>query len=194
MRGPAIETPPQLQMVWPAGRPAPSPPSGLPEGYALRLFRAGEEQQHARLMVRAGFAEWSADRLPDVLRRVLPGGFFVIEHLPSGILVATAMATHNPSDLHPRGGELGWVASDPAHRHRGLGLAVCTAATLCFLRCGYQDIYLRTDDWRLPAIKLYLKLGFAPLLFATGMEERWRNVYAKLGVEWNPTSEARTNQ
>ncbi|MGQ9661296.1 MAG: GNAT family N-acetyltransferase [Kiritimatiellia bacterium] len=187
MRISGVETPPQLQMVWPTRRSdLPVLPS-LPDGYVLRAFRPGEEERHALLMVQAGFVEWTAARLPDVLKKLLPGGFLVIEHVPSGQLVSTAMATHNPSDLHPLGGELGWVAGDPRHRRKGLGITVCAAATRCFLESGYRDIYLRTDDWRLPAIKMYLKLGFVPFFFGAGIEPRWRSVYAKLEMPWDPS-------
>jgi mycothiol synthase len=50
------------------------------------------------------------------------------------------------------------------------------------LRAGYRRIYLLTDDFRLPAIKTYLRLGFVPFLFEEGMEQRWREVLRRL--EW----------
>ena len=56
--------------------------------------------------------------------------------------------------------ELGWVVVQPAHRGQGLGLQVCRAV-LCFARdLGYRYVYLLTEDYRLPAIRLYLRLGF----------------------------------
>ena len=65
-------------------------------------------------------------------------------------------------------------ATDQASR------AVCAAVVARFLQAGYERIYLKTDDWRLPAIKVYLQLGFVPFLFTMGMEERWKTVCAKL--------------
>ena len=44
-----------------------------------------------------------------------------------------------------------------------------------------MGIYLSTDDWRLPAIKVYLKLGYEPLLYADDMKGRWKAVCGKLG-------------
>ena len=69
--------------------------------------------------------------------------------------VATAMACHNPAPLHPFGGELGWVAGDPAHAGKGLGLAVCTAVTARFLSAGYHNVmgYFRDDT---PLMELIL--------------------------------------
>jgi mycothiol synthase len=96
------------------------------------------------------------------------------------------MASHSPCALHPYGGELGWVAGDPAHSGKGLGLATCTAVTARFIQAGYRRIYLRTDDFRLPAIKIYLKMGYQPLLHAPDMEARWKAVCEALKMPFTP--------
>jgi mycothiol synthase len=58
--------------------------------------------------------------------------------------------------------ELGWVVVHPSHRGLGLGLQVCRAV-LCFVPdVGHRCIYLLTEDFRLPAIRIYLRLGFEP--------------------------------
>ncbi len=113
--------------------------------------------------------------------KLLPNGFFVIEHSATGRLVATAMATHNPTELHPFGAELGWVAGDASHKGKGLGTAVCAAVTRRLIAAGYTDIRLQTDDWRLPAIMVYLRLGYEPMLYCDGMAQRWRAVKEQLG-------------
>ena len=112
-------------------------------------------------------------------------GLFFIVHDATGELVATAGANHSPSPLHPFAGQLGWVAVSPGHRGKRLGCCVCAAAVKRYLDAGYTDIYLQTDDWRLPAITTYLKLGFVPLLFAPDMEERWQDICSKLNVDFN---------
>lgn len=178
--------PAQLQMLWPASRLAAAPEVLLPAGYRLRVLGPADAAAHAGLMRQAGFADWTVEKFKQVLRSILPDGLFGIEHLATGALVATAMATHNPSELHPFGGELGWVAGDAAHGGKGLGRAVCAAVVGRYLSAGYRRIYLKTDDWRLAAIKVYLGLGFAPLLFAPDMPGRWREVCAKLGWPFAP--------
>ncbi|HOX08894.1 MAG TPA: GNAT family N-acetyltransferase [Planctomycetota bacterium] len=185
--GPAPAKPEQLQMLWPAARLASPPEVLVADGYRVRALGPAEAAAHAELMRRAGFADWTAEKLAPWLLRILPDGLFGIEHLATGALAATAMATHNPSELHPFGGELGWVAGDPAHNGRGLGQAVCAAVVSRFLRAGYRRIYLKTDDWRLPAVKSYLRLGFVPFLHRPEMAERWREVCARLG--WPCTAE-----
>jgi len=71
---------------------------------------------------------------------------------------------------------------DPEHRGKGLGRAVSLAAVNRFIRAGFRNVYLMTDDFRLPALAAYLKLGFEPFLFCEGMAERWEAVYGKLGL------------
>lgn len=96
------------------------------------------------------------------------------------------MGLHDHSDLHPFGGELGWVAADPAHAGKGLGYAVCAAVTARLLQAGYDNIHLYTEHWRLAAIKTYLKLGYLPFLFAPEMAERWRAVCIQLSWSFTP--------
>ena len=75
--------------------------------------------------------------------------------------------------------------TDPAHTGKGLGTGVVSAATERLVAEGYGRAYLSTDDWRLSAISIYLKLGWKPLLFAPDMETRWLTVFGKLRKEAN---------
>ena len=59
------------------------------------------------------------------------------------------------------------------------------------LEAGYRNIYLNTEDWRLPALSIYLKLGWVPLLYMSDMEERWRDVCAKIDWPFTPQGVAR---
>lgn len=175
---------PQLQMrFYPDRRPAPQ--AVVPQGYTLRNFSPGDEPGFYAVMDQAGFGGWDDEKLRPWLAKILPDGWFVIT-APDGKLVATTMANHNPNDLHPFGGEMGWVAADAGHAGKGLGMAVCAAATARLVRAGYREIYLLTDDWRSPAIKTYLKLGWTPWLFREGMAERWQAVCAQLGWPYSP--------
>ena len=153
----------------------------VPAGYRLRQYRAEDEAGYYALMARAGFEGWGTERMHKVLPTVLPGGFFVAEHLSSGQIVASALAQHVPTGLHPYGGQLGWVATDPDHRGRKLGTIVTAAATRRLIEAGYRRIYLLTDDFRLPAIRIYLALGYAPLYHAPGMQDRWQTVLQQFG-------------
>lgn len=173
----------QLHMIWPDNLLETPPVVTLEPEYGLRCFTEADETAWLRLMAEAGFEGWDSGRLAGMLRAVLPDGFFLVVHRPTARVVATAVATHNPEELHPYGGELGWVAADPVHSGHGLGRAVCSAVVARLLSAGYRRIYLKTDDFRLAALKVYLTMGFVPLLYAEDMAERWRAVYEKLGWE-----------
>jgi len=158
----------------------------LPEGYVLRTYEEGDGPAYIALMNRAGFEAWNEETFAQALRRALPDGLFFVVHTATDALVATAVATHNPSDLHPAGGELGWVAGHPDHAGKGLGMAVCAAVIERYRNAGYTRIYLKTDDWRLAAIKVYLKLGLVPFLTAPDISDRWQAICEKLNWAFTP--------
>lgn len=182
------ESRPQLQMAWPVRLLDAVPAAQLPAGYALRTYRPGDEARWYDLMALAGWPGWDAEKLQPWLARILPGGWFFAVHQQSEQIVASAMALHGHTEAFPFGGELGWVCGDPDHSGQGLGLAVCAATTARFIEAGYRNIHLYTDDWRLPALKTYLKLGYVPYLCTPEMPERWRAVCAQL--DWPFTPEA----
>ena len=184
--GPGRTTTQQLHMLWRQDRLDAPPEVRLPEGYELRQFHITDSAAYGKLMAGGGFIGWDEARIGATLESVLPDGFFLIEHRPGCELVATAMATHHPAELHPFAGELGWVAGDSAHKGKGLGTAVVVAATARFLRAGYRRIYLKTDDWRLPAIMIYLRLGYEPFLYQPDMAPRWKEICTRLNWPFTP--------
>lgn len=149
------------------------PPPALPAGYRLRQYRPEDAAAYIELMDLAGFAGWSGQRIEETRQSVLPGGFFLIEYGASGRLAATALAQRWPIDLLSDCGTLGWVAAAPAHRGRGLGQAVCAAATQRLLDEEFAYLTLLTDDHRLPAIGIYLRLGYRPWIPRLEILPRW---------------------
>ena len=109
-------------------------------------------------------------------------------HQASNQIVATSMAVHNYKKVNPFQGDVGWIAADPAHTGRGLGMAVTAAVTTRFIEAGYRNIHLYTEDFRLAALKVYLKLGYIPLLYTPEMPARWQAVCTQL--QWPFTPEA----
>jgi mycothiol synthase len=57
---------------------------------------------------------------------------------------------------------------------------VCLGVLGFFARRGYESVTLLTDDVRLPAIALYLSLGFAPDMTREDMPGRWEQVRRQL--------------
>ncbi len=112
----------------------------------------------------------------------------MVVHVESDEVVATAMALQDQLEFGCLGGELGWLACDPAHRGKGLGQAVSAAVTVRLIRAGFRHIHLYTEHWRLPALKTYLKLGYVPFLYNSEMWEQWRTICEQL--KWPFTPEA----
>jgi mycothiol synthase len=176
----------QLQMVWPQQLLTTPPAVCLPPGYAVRTYRPGDEPRFYEVMALAGWPGWNAEKLQPWIARIPPESWFMAVHKESGKIVATAMGLHDHSDVHPFGGELGWVAGDPAHAGKGLGIAVCAAVTSRLIQAGYRNIHLYTEHWRLAALKIYLKLGYIPFLYTPEMPERWQAICAQLQWPFTP--------
>jgi mycothiol synthase len=81
---------------------------------------------------------------------------------------------------------LGWLAGDPVHAGKGLGLAVSASVIVRFIEEGFHKIHLYTEDDRLAALKTYLKLGFMPTLYTPEMPDRWRAICQQLRWPFTP--------
>jgi mycothiol synthase len=166
----------QLEMVRPSPERVAVP--AVPDEYRLRTFAPGDEAAYQALFHLAWPDEGA---LAHTLRHALPGGFVVIDEFASGALVASCVAFGVESpDLHPNDGSLGWLVVDPAHAHRGLGRICAATVTNRLLDEGYAMPWLGTEDDRLVAIGLYLRLGWEPSLYADGMQERWTEIKQRL--------------
>ena len=62
------------------------------------------------------------------------------------------------------------------HRKKGLGKNICIAVINHFMEKKYEKVILQTDDWRIPAIAVYLKLGFKPVFTSEKLEEKWMEI------------------
>lgn len=167
----------QLSMIADAKAVAQLADVELPAGYALRPYRPGDEESWAELLELAGFSNWTAEKcrvyLEEPNRR---RGSHLVER--DGRVVAATFATPHGED--PDIGFLDYVIAHPEHRNRRLGRAVCTGVMRYFAAAGRSRIRLLTDDWRLPAIKLYLNLGFQPIMSRADMPLRWEAIFAQL--------------
>ncbi len=171
----------QLEMVRYGNQPMTVPP--VAPGYSIRQYEERDRASYWMLFREVFEKESRLDRLHTAS---LPGGFHVIVEDATQDVVATAAAAEFERDGHEEPGSLQWVMTDPLHLGRGLGRVVIAAATATLVDAGYKRVYLSTDDPRLPAIYLYLELGWKPLLHAADMKERWLNVYRQLNREPGP--------
>lgn len=172
-----------LEMVWPEAKLNNPPAISLSSGYQLRQFKPDDQKAYFELLEAAGMSSCSLEYWE---KHILPNGFFVIENEENGKLVATCMASHYPTPRHPRAGNFGWLAADPAHKGHHLGYSVAAAVTARLIAGGYLRIYLGTHDFRLPAIKIYLNMGWVPLLYQEDMEMRWKTICENLNFPFEP--------
>lgn len=170
----------QLQMVWPEPLLASPPNVSVCPGYELRPYRPGDEPGFYKVMALAGWLGWNNESIRPWVAWIVPQCWYMAVHKESGEIAATAMGLHDHSDAHPFGGELGWVAGHPAHAGHGLGTAVSAAVTARLIGAGYRNIHLYTEDQRLAALKVYLRLGYVPFLASPDTQERWQAIYSKL--------------
>jgi len=127
---------PQLVMVWPQSRLTSPPVLDVPPDYLLREYHPGDEPRFYEVMALSGWPGWDDKKLEPWIKRIPPRSWFMLIYQPEQKSVATAMGLHDHTDWHPFGGELGWVASDPAHRGKGLGAVCCSAVVRRLLEAG----------------------------------------------------------
>ncbi len=173
---------PQLRMFLDADAIAKSTPPAAPEGFVLRTFRPGDEEAYIALMHEAGFEQWDRPLLQKLFPGALERGIFLLEEKSTGRLAATAMANGVRTDAGVLEGELGWVGAGRAFRGRHFGSVVCGAVQFRFKEAGIARAVLRTDDFRLPAVKTYRALGWRPVIDSPEMRKRWEIVCKKLGL------------
>ena len=160
----------------------------LPDGYVVRAYRQGDIASWAVALQRGGFETWGEAQVLEFLevaeRRE---GSRLVEH--DGRIVASTFASRisnrppmtSASGIDPsEEGVIDYVVTHPDHRGKGLGRATCTEVSRFLVARGCKAVSLNTDDWRLPAIHLYLSMGFQPVMYGDDMPARWAAVYQKL--------------
>jgi mycothiol synthase len=165
------------------------PPVRVPAGYALRPFRAGDEVAWEDLLAAAFPDHPGAREVPrtEFLWDPLWRPDRTVFAWAGDTLVACCAAWETASIWGPHTGRIHWVATHPDHGRRGLARAVVTAALAWMKDYGYADAVLVTQTHRLPAIRLYLDLGFGPDVAAfPEMRGRWRKVEVALRERGRP--------
>lgn len=169
----------QLMMKRPAG--AGELFRDTPSDCLIRSFTPGDRENLKQGLLAFTEGDLVSDETLDdwILKMpgVLPEGIFLAFWQNEAVGTATGVL-HREEQT----GTLHMVSVSSRARGKKLGKSVCSAV-LAYLEnqgCGWID--LTTDDFRLPAIKIYLDLGFLPIIPTTEMEDRWTKVLGNLGV------------
>ena len=91
-----------------------------------------------------------------------------------GRLVATASLQVRPD--FPECGWVRWVATELDRRREGLARALVIGVLAIARQAGCREARLRTHTYPLAAIRLYLQLGFEPLVTVAAEREVWERV------------------
>lgn len=150
----------------------------VPEGYTLRnLTRDDLEVWTALLHENQGFGEWPIERSMPLFgpsSDVIFTGSYVLTK--DGTPVAAALLHHQTKRPDAPSAQLGWVAVSPRFQGKGLAYVVCLAVLRAAAALGDDAMFLGTEDFRLPAIYTYLKLGFEPWLYDWRTAARWKRI------------------
>lgn len=157
----------------------------LPPGYRLRQYHTGDETPWAGIINRAGaLGEYTEEKVVEVLTgqtRFHPEGLlFVVTD--AGEAVATACAWLGAPDDW-RTATVHMVAVVPEHQGKKLSYWVSAAVLHVFRGWGVPEVCLTTDEFRLAAVKVYIQLGFHPVIRTKDHYERWSAVYRSYGME-----------
>lgn len=170
----------QLRMVHRS--PDDLPEIGLPKGYELRTYIPGDEAAWAEIM-NTGIGSWTVERVHEELTgkpQFRADGLFFITCQDKAVASACAW-TLEPGELEK--GYLHMVCVLPEHRGKQLGYLVTLAVLHYFREHGFKEVWLSTDDQRLPAVKSYLRLGFEPFYEDDAHVERWQNVFKTISTQ-----------
>ncbi|HEY5563364.1 MAG TPA: GNAT family N-acetyltransferase [Clostridiaceae bacterium] len=152
----------------------------VPEGYKVRSFRAGEEKEWEKII------DVAFKQVSNFTKEIMSNEIFKTERVcfvcQGDTPVSTATAWYDLNwDISV--GYLHMVGMLPEYSGKGLGLQASLAALYEMKREGKSSAVLNTDDFRIPAIITYLRLGFMPQFTHVSHIERWRKLLVEVGRE-----------
>ena len=176
-----LELPPkQLSMMISACQAKEMPESDVPGGCELRGYQPGDEDSWLELLNTGEYgSNWDRPRLDEFMAGPERKNGSVVAAKCDRVVAATFASVEIGADCT---GRVDFVTAHPDVRGLGLGRAVCSEVVKYLIGRAYADVILYTDDWRLPAIGLYLSMGFEPQMTRQDMPARWRRVIEQLEV------------
>lgn len=159
-----------------------APCYSMPCGFAVLPFRKGDEAAWLAIVRHGLFqaemtleeAEKDLKAFPCLKREE---DIFFAARDGKRIATATGMLKEDGT------GYLHYICALPEARGTGVAAALVAHAMRHLYEKGASFVYLTTDDFRLGAIKTYLRLGLVPVIEDAEDEKRWRAVFLALGIE-----------
>ena len=167
----------------------------LPAGYGLRNYREGDEGHWANIISDSfgGTERTVQDTRNEITERdvFVPDGLYFVTY--QDIPVGTACAWRQSVD-ETDVGYVHMVGVLGEHTGHKLGKWVSLAVLYYFRDHGFSCSILDTDDFRIPAIKTYLNLGFVPVYVDDTQPERWQEIFRNLELPFMTTQIARVQK
>jgi len=152
----------------------------LPERVTIHTEQADSETQWTEIIVD------SFNSTGFTYEKTIRGS---LGYRPEGVFFAaldgvdSATATAVEKDIHPGYGWIHMVGARSSARGHKLGYYTVLAALHDIRARGFDKAGLTTDDWRIPAIKTYLALGFEPWCEHESHPGRWEKIMAELNAK-----------
>ena len=156
------------------------PEHSLPSPYRLRMYQTGDAQDWLEIHRLADrYTRVTADlfgrQFGDDQQRLADRQLYLCDGDDQPIGTATAWFDDRPGG-DPSIGRVHWVAIVPDYQGRGLARPLITAVCHRLRPLGHRRAILATGSARLPAICLYLKFGFVPMLTRPDEAAAWRAI------------------
>ena len=153
----------------------------LPDGYLLRLCQDEDDWAALAATLAAAFEDpWDLARVRSELTGASDvNAIYIVSW--QGKPIATA-SSRNFLDRFPGSGYVHWMGTHPSHMRKGMAAALLARLLQDFVERGYRNAILETDDFRIAAIKSYLKFGFIPVYDVMGEDHRrrWSHIFQRL--------------
>lgn len=166
----------QLKMNWLNDMIMEQEPN-LPDGFSVKNYtEVDNAMEHWLDIVQYGISKGRADDLyykKTMLERPCYNEKDCLFVMKGACPIATITVICN---YEKKDGYVHMVACKPEARGQGIGRFLADLAVYILKKEGMKTAYLTTDDWRIPAIKTYLKVGFTPDLSTSEFEDRWKKV------------------
>lgn len=158
-------------------------PVELPAGYAIRHFQDGDEPAWEKIIAESFGRKDNYDKFDERMRKdpaFRPERVLFITYNDEPVATASAWSVKKFStDV----GHIHMVGVLPSHQGKRLGYWISMAVLHRLLVEHRKSVILDTDDYRLAAIKTYLRLGFEPHLVHDNQRDRWYKIFATLGID-----------
>ena len=157
----------------------------LPEGFSFEYFRGSAEEiaDWVKICRQGLIGENGSEddfRTTEVeMPGVVPERDIVFAVSEKGERAATTTFFIDPATGE---GLLHMVCCREEFRGLGIGNAMVSLGLSELLSRGAKRVRLKTDDWRIPAIRAYERFGFVPDTEGEGMKERWDAIAEKIAA------------